>query len=47
MKYYEIKAYSAWQKPRTYIVDTEFEKDELVLALKQEQYKVEWEEIFD
>ena len=45
MKHYEIKAYSAWQKPQTYITNTESEKDELVLVLKQEQYKVEWEEI--
>ena len=47
MKHYEIKAYSAWQKPQTYIVDTESEKDELVLTLKQEQYKVECNEIED
>ena len=47
MKHYEIKAYSAWRKPQTYIVDTESEKDELVLALRQEQYKVEWDEVFD
>ena len=45
MKRYEIKAYSAWQRPQTFIVDTESEKDELVLALKQEQYKIEWDEI--
>ena len=47
MKHYEIKAYSAWQRPQTFIVDTENEREELILALKDQQYKVEWEEIFD
>jgi hypothetical protein len=47
MKHYEIKAYSAWQKPQTFVVDTESEREELILVLKDQQYKVEWEEIFD
>jgi hypothetical protein len=45
MTQYQITAFSAWQKPQTFIVDTESEKDELILALKDQQYKVEWEEI--
>lgn len=47
MTRYEVTAYSAWEKPQTYIVDTESEKDELVLALRQQQYLVEWQETFD
>ena len=47
MIHYEIKAYSVWRGPQTYIVDTESERDELVLYLKEQQYKVEWQEIED
>jgi len=48
MIHYEIKAYSVWRfGPQTYIVDTESERDELVLHLKEQQYKVEWQEIED
>lgn len=45
MTQYQITAFSAWQKPQTFIVDTKSERDELILALKDQQYKVEWEEI--
>ena len=41
---YEITAKSAWQRPQVFIVETESEKDELVLALRQEQYLVSVEE---
>jgi hypothetical protein len=47
MKHYEIKAYSNWQRPQTFVVDTESEREELILNLKEQQYKVEWEEIQD
>lgn len=47
MKHYVIKAYSGWQRPQIFIVNTENEREELILALKDQQYKVEWEEIFD
>jgi hypothetical protein len=47
MKRYEIKAYSAWQRPQTFIVDTESEREELALVLRDQQFKVEWEEIED
>jgi len=45
MTHFQITAFSNWEKPQTFIVDTESEKDELVLALRDQQFKVEWEEI--
>lgn len=47
MKRYEITAYSIWGLPQTYIVDTENEKENLILILKDQQYLVECVEIFD
>ena len=43
--HYQITAKSMWRRPEVYVVDTESEKDELVLALRQEQYLVEVEEM--
>lgn len=42
---YEIKATSAFEKPQTFIAENEAEKDEIVLALVQEQYLVSVNEI--
>jgi len=44
-KHYEIKAYSVWRGTQTFTVSTEVERDELVTYLKEQAYKVMWEEI--
>ncbi len=42
---YEITTTSAFEKPQTFIAENESEKDEIVLALTQEQYLVSVKEI--
>lgn len=44
---YKITAYSFWIFPQEYWVGSEEEKDELVKELKDQQYSVDVEYIFE